>query len=693
MADRYLVGSSWGSTSSWSTVSGGAGGASVPTSADNAFLDASSPSNVSLSGACVCNNLDCTGYTRTLSGTGTLTIYGNCTFSSAMTYSLKNTITFAATSTGKTVNLQGKNVYAISFNGAGGGWTIDSSGFSATASGGPATDGVWKIYAGAVSIPATTIVVNRVDFSEVSATRSLSLGSSSLIINGGSGVTTIFTGSTNSFTFTPGTSAISYSNFFGTPYIFNAGGMGFYNVTLPATAYDATSGTSQLVGDATYNNLTISNGTSGAAQLVVTGTHTVSGTLSVSSGSVTTRTLIYNTTNTAATFSAAAVTLANADFHNVTGSGAAAPFTGSSLGDCGLNSGITFTSPKTVYWNLAAGGAWTANAWATTSGGSPSTANFPIAQDTAIIENTGLNTSATITFGLHPMCNIDCSTRTTAAAVLANGFYGYLAGNITTGSSVTIGRSVNYRTATLKSNIEFNTASTGLSLDIFAGINLVRNTTLTSVYGINLYGGTFAANTYNVTFIKFTTPSTVTRTTVINMGSGTWTFQNSGATTPVWLVYNTIPLTINCNTSTIYTTGTGFSFTGGGFTYNVLSLSSSTTGCAIYGSNTFANLTSSSTSSYTLTIQSGTTQNIGAWNINGTAGNLATVQSSSTTNHTLNYTGSGTVTANYLNISKSTATPTLTWLALNSYDLGGLSGWYFNSFPTGSAGLFFGSNF
>ena len=46
MADRYWVGGTgtWSSsnTGNWSTSSGGAGGASVPTAADNVFFDANS---------------------------------------------------------------------------------------------------------------------------------------------------------------------------------------------------------------------------------------------------------------------------------------------------------------------------------------------------------------------------------------------------------------------------------------------------------------------------------------------------------------------------------------------------------------------------------------------------------------------------------------------------------------------------
>lgn len=82
MADRYWVGgtATWDSTTTanWSATSGGAGGASVPTSADNVFFDANSGTvtvtvpqlsgsgGVLITGAPICANLNFTGFTGTL---------------------------------------------------------------------------------------------------------------------------------------------------------------------------------------------------------------------------------------------------------------------------------------------------------------------------------------------------------------------------------------------------------------------------------------------------------------------------------------------------------------------------------------------------------------------------------------------------------------------------------------------------
>lgn len=77
MADRFVVpaGGMSNSTATWSATSGGAGGASVPTTADSVFLDALSGQLTTTPGFSFAN-FDCTGYTGTLTTTSTLTLGG-----------------------------------------------------------------------------------------------------------------------------------------------------------------------------------------------------------------------------------------------------------------------------------------------------------------------------------------------------------------------------------------------------------------------------------------------------------------------------------------------------------------------------------------------------------------------------------------------------------------------------------------
>lgn len=116
MADRYWVGGAgtWNTTNTanWSTASGGATGASVPTSADNAFFDASSGAGtVTISGSNSAANVTCTGFTGTFAGTGGILVYGSLTLASGMTTTGSFDInmfgsgsgTFTITTAGKTI--------------------------------------------------------------------------------------------------------------------------------------------------------------------------------------------------------------------------------------------------------------------------------------------------------------------------------------------------------------------------------------------------------------------------------------------------------------------------------------------------------------------------------------------------------------------------------------------------------------
>jgi hypothetical protein len=142
MADRYwILGTgTWDSTSTtnWSASSGGAGGASVPTAADNVFFDANS--NVGTTAFTVtmattprvCNDFTASGLdgVMTLAGASIgLTVSGSLTFQATnFTRTYTGTTTFNATTTGKTVTTNGVAFNgAVIFNGVGGGWTLGSA--------------------------------------------------------------------------------------------------------------------------------------------------------------------------------------------------------------------------------------------------------------------------------------------------------------------------------------------------------------------------------------------------------------------------------------------------------------------------------------------------------------------------------------------------------------------------------------
>ena len=140
MADRYWVGGTgnWSSTNTvnWSATSGGAGGVSVPTAADNVFFDVNS--NVGTSAFTVtmqnsprvCNDFTASGLdgTMTLGGAIALTVSGSLTFQATnFTRSYTGTTTFNATTTGKTITTNGVTLASVTFDGVGGGWTLGSA--------------------------------------------------------------------------------------------------------------------------------------------------------------------------------------------------------------------------------------------------------------------------------------------------------------------------------------------------------------------------------------------------------------------------------------------------------------------------------------------------------------------------------------------------------------------------------------
>lgn len=96
---RYFVGGgtgNWNSTTNWSATSGGASGASFPTSADDVFLDAASGANtITVNVASAAKTLTCTGFTGTLAMSTNQLTCGSAVFNSTMLLTGTNTIGIA----------------------------------------------------------------------------------------------------------------------------------------------------------------------------------------------------------------------------------------------------------------------------------------------------------------------------------------------------------------------------------------------------------------------------------------------------------------------------------------------------------------------------------------------------------------------------------------------------------------------
>jgi hypothetical protein len=114
-------------------------------------------------------------------------------------------------------------------------------------------------------------------------------------------------------------------------------------------------------------------------------------------------------------------------------------------------------------------------------------------------------------------------------------------------------------------------------------------------------------------------------------------------------------------------------FVGGGSTYNCTLQNAGAGALTVTGNNTFTTI-SNSVQPTTFTFESGSTQTVTNWSVNGTAGNLVTINATSTSQASLSK-SSGVVTSNYLNLQYSNATGGATWYALNSVDSGNNTGW------------------
>lgn len=558
MANRYWVlgTGTWDATSTtnWSTSSGGAGGASVPTASDNVFFDANSNVGTGAftvtmaSSPRVCNDFTASGLdgTMTLAGTSIgLTVSGSLTFPAtnfSATYT--GTTTFNATTTGKTVTTNGVAFGgAVNFNGVGGEWTLGSAlnigANNLTLSNGTfdtSSSGNYAITAGAFG-------------ASNSNTRTINLNASTLTFSSTTGWN--IATSTNA-TLNAGTSTINLSSASPT---FDGGGLSYYNVAFTSTT--STPGNKNIVGANTFNNLTFSTiASAGTNSIQIFANQIINGTLTAN-GSSGNRRMFFNTTRpvgTTRTLTCASIAaMTDVDFRDITIAGAHGTLSGTRLGDCGGNSNITFVAGKTVYWNLAAGGNWNGTAWATTSGGSVSTANYPLPQDTAIIENTGLNTSATI--AISTTTNIgtfDASSRTNAMTFNISAFDPSVYGNFFKTSSVTVtalGTGILYfHTRSIKT-VDSGGSTFGVEINVDSpngGIQLVTNNlTISSTQEFFLRQGTLDLNNLTLTTPVFDSNFSSTRAVAFG-------------TTGSIVLNNTTAGAINLDIPT----ATGFTFTG-----------------------------------------------------------------------------------------------------------------------------------
>jgi len=441
----------------------------------------------------------------------------------------------------------------------------------------------------------------------------------------------------NALTFNAGTSNITFTG--RSNLRLGPNNLTFYNFTFANTATTFRNFSVQGFSNGTlvFNNLTFTGPSSGNflydlnCNLVVNGTLTVTGTSPIRRLS-----LVSTVQKTQRTITANAISATDTDFKDILLAGAAAGSSPTRAGDLGGNSGITFPAPKTVYWNLAGTQNWSATAWATSSGGTPNVNNFPLAQDTAVFDNTGAAGAVTLE-SFFPIGTFDASARTAAMSISVdsvNDVYG----NWKFGTGVT-------HTTTLGS-LAFSKyggtqviTSNGVSfacqirLSVFLGFNdgylqLADAFTLINGKALSLGAGTFDANGYNVTLGAISSSSCN-----IKPGAGTWTMPATGF---IWSVTQSSRIDGNINIVFSDTSTASRNFEGGGNYYHKLTIggTTGTSTTTITGNNTFGELASTKTVAHTIAFGTAVTQ-FGRWTVTGTVGNVVTITGTGTTNQIL----------------------------------------------------------
>jgi hypothetical protein len=635
------------------------------------FFDANSSGTCTIAaGNTGAKSINCTGFTGGIAGTAAITVAGSITLDAGQTYTHIGTVTITGTGTLTTAS---KAFSAVRVNGSGITVTLGDA-LNTSPRLVDVTQGTFDT--------AGYNVTSGSFISDSTSARTVNFNSSTVSTPSSTGLD--FDPSTN-LTFNAGTSQINFTG--STSGLQGGSGQNFYNVSFTS----AVTGTRTITGANTFNNLTLNASATGLSQLQLSDDQTVNGTFTCAGSSAIARGFVRsNVIGTTRTITAAAVSADDCDFRDITIAGAAAPIAPTRAGDCGGNSGITFPAAKSAF-RVGTGTIWgtTGAAWALTSGGTGSADNFPLPQDTAVIDD---NTALTGTLGLgaYNIGSLDASARTTGITLNHNATATRY-GDYTLGSGVTVsGTSIQTfsgrgtqtftsagKTITFPITVDKPTGAFELG-DAFESSNTVTHTR-----------GTLDAKNYNVTCTTFTV-SNNTNVRTLTMGSGLWTLSGTGN---VWVIStNQQNLTFNKDTADILlsnTTTAARTFLGGNNTYNKLTIggATGTSITGITGSNTFSELAASKTVAHTITFNT-SNQTIDTWSVTGTSGNVVTVNSSlAGTRRTINLTNA-TSDIDFLDVKDIGITdPDKFYVGDNSTDSGNNLNVIFTAAPGGTVDL------
>ena len=667
----------------WNIASTWVGGV-VPTNADDVLLDASSGNvRVATASGNVARSLDCTGYAGTLTWLGGCVLaIGNASGGLVKLVATMATVIGSTTSrldlvstsdnggAGWGITTAGKTVPAVTFNGTGGKWVLQDA---------------LSTFAGAtLTVTAGSFITNGMTptagsfSSSNSNVRTIDITNSTVNVTGG---TWTFTTTTN-LTFVSVGSTINLGPTNGS---FSGGQVNYNDIVI--NGWVATQTIQQGSGNPTIANLTCIGGANKVVSLMLGSSITVTGTVTLTGNSITNRLLVFsNVLGTTRTLTVnGSVVASNVDLQDIAGAGSASwdlsAIAGGS-GDAGGNSGITFTPSVTQTATGTASFTWSTHGWTT---------RVPLPQDDVVINNAFV-AGQTITIDM-PRAgrNLDMSGVSGNPSLVQSVAESVFYGSVALGSDMTI-TGTNTTRFSGRGSHTFTSAGRSFAGTVSIGGpggTYALQDAFATAGNLAINDGTFTTNDHSVTVLNFTANSG--RTAVLNLGTSTIALTVAGASSSMW------------NTNNLFTTVNGASAT-----LIVVNPTTSTRGIVLRGvaQSTIGTITYTVAASTgvlfinagggqapeigtlnigdgrTLQLVAGNTTSItNAFNVNGTAGNLTSIVSSTPGTQATLSMASGTVTARYVSIQDSNATGGAYWLAVDAVDGGNNTGWFFETLP------------
>ena len=559
MADRYWVGGNgtWdaSTTTNWSATSGGATGASAPTTADNAIFNGSSGTGaVTINAGATCLNLDASAVTAntTFNGQSAVAVQGNVTFAAAATYSTAGVaLNFTGAVATPILNCASTNFLSTVTNSkTSGTLSIATStcvcntftqnvATAITTLSANLTCVNFYLGQGTFNVNASTLTVSTYmnDFGNTaSEPRTLLLTTGT--INFGTNITTtnldVITwdlGLYGGLTFTRGTGSVVVGSTTAqaTNASFHTANSTYYDLLFQGTTTSVTGNITCTGSGGAGLRITSPAGINHEFILDPTTTNAVTaGTFSVVGNSTNNRAYVFSSTlGTSVPINVTGTTtrtLTNVDLQDVAFTFGSS-LTGTSIGDCGGNTGVTVTTPLTSYAKTAAPSNYSDAIWFSATNGGGSAQRAPLPQDNAIFD---LNTGSSV---------ITVNGKTLGANITTTGYTGSFDYSVSNPSNTVVSMYGSYTgTGSLlnnisalriagRANVSIPAASPSgyLVIDTFGFTATMSGAISNSSLIIYAHGGTFDTAGYSITASSISLDDTTFSNLTKLIGVGTST--------------------------------------------------------------------------------------------------------------------------------------------------------------------------